>query len=91
MHALIPAAHGLSVPSHDVRVDEFLPTFDFSDEIGTAVAADTATTWDELVDADLIEVGRQRRLVAVLGAMRILPDLVSQQLHASTRPRRWRG
>ncbi len=57
-------------------VDEFLPRFDFSDAIERVVAADAATTWDALMDADLIEVGRQRPLVGLLGAVRILPDLV---------------
>ena len=62
-------------------VDEFLPTFDVSDEIGTVVAADIATTWRALIDADLIEVGQRRPLVALLGAARILPELVWQRLH----------
>jgi hypothetical protein len=30
---------------------------------------------------DLIEVGRKRPLVGVLGAIRVLPDIVSQMLH----------
>jgi hypothetical protein len=62
-------------------VDEFLPVFDFSDTIETAVAADTATTWRALMEADLIEVGRARPLVGLLGAVRILPQLVWQRLH----------
>lgn len=33
------------------------------------------------MDTDLVEVGRQRPLVALLGAVRILPDLVWQRLH----------
>jgi hypothetical protein len=33
------------------------------------------------MDADLIDVGRQRSLVALLGAVRMLPDLVWQRLH----------
>jgi hypothetical protein len=62
-------------------VDEFLPVYDVSDEVATVVDADTAKTWDALMDADLIEVGRQRPLVALLGAVRMLPDLVWQRLH----------
>lgn len=62
-------------------VDEFLPEFDVSDEIATTVAADVATTWRTLTDADLIEVGKRRPLVAVLGAIRILPEVVWQLLH----------
>lgn len=61
--------------------EEFLPIYDVSDEVATVVVAGRQTTWDALMDADLIEVGRQRPLVALLGAVRILPDLVWQRLH----------
>jgi hypothetical protein len=66
--------------------EEFLPDFDVSDEIGITVAADTATTWAALIEADLIEVGRRRPLVGLLGAIRILPDLVWQRLHGEHPP-----
>jgi hypothetical protein len=62
-------------------LDEFLPVYDVSDGLAIAVAADTSTTWDALLDADLIEVGRRHPLVGLLGAVRILPDLLSQRLH----------
>ena len=68
-------------------VDEFLPVFDFSDTIETVVAADATTTWNALVEADLIEVGRRRPLVGLLGAVRILPDLVWQRLHGEHPPK----
>jgi hypothetical protein len=67
-------------------VEEFLPEYDFSDEIGTVVTADPATTWAALMDADLIEVGRQRLLVGLLGAIRILPEIVWQRLHGEQTP-----
>jgi len=67
-------------------VDEFLPVFDFSDTIETAVDADKATTWQALMEADLIEVGRARPLVGLLGAVRILPQLVWQRLHGEHPP-----
>jgi hypothetical protein len=62
-------------------LDEFLPVYDVSDEIAIAVNADTSTTWDALMDADLIEVGRRHPLVGLLGAVRSLPDLLWQRLH----------
>jgi hypothetical protein len=62
-------------------VDDFLPTYDVSDAVATVVHADVATTWDALMEVDLIEVGRKRPLVGVLGAIRVLPDIVSQMLH----------
>jgi hypothetical protein len=67
-------------------VDEFLPAFDFSDTIESAVAADATTTWDALVQADLIEVGRRRSLIGLLGAVRILPELVWRRLHGEHPP-----
>ena len=67
-------------------VDEFLPVFDVSDEIATVVAASPATTWRALMDADLIELGRRRPLVGLLGAVRMLPDLVWQRVHGEHQP-----
>jgi len=69
-----------------VFVDEFVPTFDVWNEIGTVVAADPATPWRALMDADLIEVGQRRPLAALLGAVRILPELVWQRLHGEHPP-----
>jgi hypothetical protein len=69
-----------------VLADEFLPQFDFSDTVETVAAADAATTWSALMDADLIEVGRHRPLVGLLGALRILPDVVWHRLHGEHPP-----
>lgn len=62
-------------------VDDFLPVYDVSDTVATVVDADVATAWDALMAVDLIDVGRRRPLVAALGALRMLPDLVSHLLH----------
>ena len=62
-------------------VDDFMPVYDVSDAVATVVNADLAVTWEALIEADLIEVGRRRPLVGVLGAIRVLPDIVSQMLH----------
>lgn len=62
-------------------VDELLPTFDVSDEVAVVVEADQATTWQALMNVDLIDVGRRRPLVGVLGALRALPEIVSHLLH----------
>jgi hypothetical protein len=61
--------------------DEFLPVYDVSDSVAIVVDADSKTTWDALMQVDLIEVGRRRPMVAVLGALRALPEIVSQMLH----------
>ena len=68
-------------------VDEFLPVYDVSDTIATIVDADVATTWAALMEVDLIDVGRRRPLVAALGSVRILPDVVNRLLHGQAPPR----
>ena len=62
-------------------IDEFLPAYDVSDAVATVVEADVATTWDALMQVDLIEVGRKRPMIAILGALRALPGVVSDLLH----------
>lgn len=71
----------------DMLADECLPVYDISDAVATVVQADVATTWDALLDADLIEVGRQRPAVAVLGALRALPEIASHIVHGQAPPR----
>jgi len=61
--------------------DSFLATYDVSDAVGVVVEADLETTWQALLRADLIEVGRRKPLVGLLGALRMLPDLAGHILH----------
>jgi hypothetical protein len=67
-------------------VDELLPVFDVSDELAVIVEAGTDRTWTGLTSADLIEVGRRRLLVATLGALRALPEIVAHLLHGESPP-----
>ncbi len=67
-------------------IDDFMPVYDVSDGVAAVVEADLATTWAALQEVDLIEVGRKRPLVALLGALRILPDIVSHLLHGELPP-----
>jgi hypothetical protein len=69
-----------------VLADEFLPAYDVSDGVAVVVDADAATTWEALLDADLIEVGRRRPLAGFLGAVRMLPEIVSHLLHGEEPP-----
>jgi hypothetical protein len=62
-------------------LDEFLPVYDVSDAVARVVDADVKTTWQALMDVDLIDVGRQKPMVGMLGALRILPDVVSHVIH----------
>jgi len=68
-------------------VDEFLPVYDVSDSVATVVEADATTTWNALMDVDLIDVGRQRPMVAILGALRAAPGMVAHLLHGERPPR----
>lgn len=67
-------------------VDELLPVFDVSDELAVVVGADRAATWKALMEVDLIDVGRRRPLVGVLGALRALPEVASHLLHGERPP-----
>jgi hypothetical protein len=68
-------------------IDEFLPVYDVSDSVATLVRADVRTTWDALTQVNLIEVGRKRPLVGVLGALRVLPDVVAHLMHGQAPPK----
>jgi hypothetical protein len=61
--------------------EEILPVYDVSDSVALVVDAPAAVTWQALLDADLIEVGKRKPVVGMLGALRALPDIVSQALH----------
>jgi hypothetical protein len=61
--------------------DDLLSVFDVSDELAVVVEVGAAATWDALNNADLIDVGRRRPLVGVLGALRDLPEIATHLLH----------
>jgi hypothetical protein len=61
--------------------EEFLPVFDVSDAVATVADADRGAAWAALLDVDLLEVGRQAPLVGVLGALRMVPEVVAHLLH----------
>ena len=65
-------------------LDECLPVYDVSDSVATVVDADLSATWDALMQVDLIDVGRRRPLIAVLGGVRALPELVVRLLTGET-------
>ena len=67
-------------------LDDFLPVYDVSDAVATVVHADVSTTWQALMQVDLIEVGRRKPLVGVLGGLRALPEIVSHLLHGEVPP-----
>jgi hypothetical protein len=68
-------------------VDELLPAYDISDSVAVVVDADVHATWTALGEVDLIELGRQRPLIGILGGMRILPEIVANLVHGEPPPK----
>ncbi|MGV1047148.1 MAG: hypothetical protein ACOYD4_01300 [Solirubrobacterales bacterium] len=60
--------------------EQFLPSYDVSDTIAVSVEASVAETWRALTAVDLVEVGRRRKLVGLLGFLRGLPEIASRLL-----------
>jgi hypothetical protein len=67
-------------------VDELLPTYDVSDSVAVVVDADVSTTWSALMQVDLIELGRTRPLLGLLGGVRLLPEIAAHLLHGEAPP-----
>ena len=61
--------------------DDFLPVYDVSDAVATVADADRQTAWRALLDVDLLKVGREAPVVGMLGALRMLPEVVGDLLH----------
>ena len=66
--------------------EELLPVYDISDSVATFVRAGRRVTWDALMEVDLIEIGRSKPLIGLLGAVRMLPELASHLLHGERPP-----
>lgn len=73
--------------SESALVDDLLPVYDVSDGVAVVVDADAQRTWDTLMAADLVELGKRRPLVATFGGLRLLPELVSHLLHGEGIPK----
>ena len=67
--------------------DDFLPVYDVSDAVATVVNADAETAWQALLDVDLLKLGRAAPLVGMLGALRMLPEVVGHLLHGERPPK----
>ncbi len=61
--------------------DDFVPVYDVSDAVATVARADREAAWEALLDVDLLKVGREAPLVGMLGALRMLPEVVGHLLH----------
>jgi len=61
--------------------DEFLPVYDVSDAVATVAEADATASWRALLDVDLLRLGREAPLAGILGALRMLPEVVGNILH----------
>ena len=61
--------------------EEFLPLYDVSVAVATVADTDRETAWEALLDVDLLKLGREAPLVGMLGALRMLPEVVGHLLH----------
>jgi hypothetical protein len=61
--------------------ENFLPVYDVSDAVATVADADRETAWRALLDVDLLKLGHEAPLVGMLGALRMLPEIVGHLLH----------
>jgi hypothetical protein len=61
--------------------EDFLPIYDVSDAVATVADADREMAWKALLDVDLVTLGREAPVVGMLGALRMLPEIVGHLLH----------
>lgn len=61
--------------------DEFLPLYNVSDAVATVADADREAAWRALLDVDLLKLGREAPMVGMLGALRMLPEIIGHLLH----------
>ena len=61
--------------------DEFLPIYNVSDAVATVADADREAAWRVLLDVDLLKLGREAPMVGMLGALRMLPEIIGHLLH----------
>ena len=61
--------------------DDFLPIYDVSDAVAAVADADRETAWRALLDVDLLKLGREVPVVWMLGALRMLPEVIGHLLH----------
>jgi hypothetical protein len=67
--------------SESELAEDFLPVYDVSDGVAVVVDAPRAVAWQALLDVDLLKLGREAPLVGMLGALRMLPEVVGHLLH----------
>ena len=67
--------------SESELAEDFLPVYDVSDAVAAVVEADQEGAWQALLDVDLLKLGREAPLVGMLGALRMLPEVVGHLLH----------
>jgi hypothetical protein len=61
--------------------EDFLPVYDVSGAIATVVDTHRQRAWQALLDVDLLRLGREAPLVGMLGALRMLPEIVGHIIH----------
>ncbi len=58
-------------------LDDLLPVYDVSDGVAVEVDADPDVAWAAVLATDLVELGKRRPMVGVLGLVRAVPQIVA--------------
>jgi hypothetical protein len=66
--------------------EKLLPSYDVSDSVATMVGAPPEAAWDALMDVDLVEVGKRKKVAGTLIGLRVLPELVMRLLRGEKLP-----
>lgn len=66
--------------------DKFLPTYDVSDSVATVVNAEPDDVWRALMEVDMVEVGKRKKIAGTLIGLRVLPLLVTRMLRGERPP-----
>jgi hypothetical protein len=63
--------------------DDFLPVHDVGDAVATVADADRPTAWRALLDVDPLKLGSEAPVVGMLGALRMLPEVIGNLLRGA--------
>ncbi|MGZ5315580.1 MAG: hypothetical protein ACXWZW_06695 [Solirubrobacterales bacterium] len=67
--------------------EKFLPTYDVSDSVATVVAVEPEAVYEALLEVDMVEVGRRKKVAGTLIGLRVLPLLLTKMLRGEKPPK----
>ncbi len=67
--------------------EKFLPAYDVSDSVATVVGAEPEAVYEALLEVDMVEVGRRKKVAGTLIGLRVLPLLLTKMLRGREAPK----